>query len=249
MPELTDSDLLTGQCYPDSIGVFCDACRTEVVHDYVVSDDMTREQRLAVARHHLTRNQGWACTGAGDFCPACAEARAQLARESGIRGLTVKQPWAFAIAEGFKPIENRTRRTNHRGEIYLHTSKALQRGVSIVRYSRDAAIRLDELGGWANFWNALEAIPSRFAKPHPTLACSAVIATARITGCHYAGDGCRDDCKAWGEPDRWHWEISDARALTTAVATNGALGLWVPQWDVIESVRAHAVPDRTGAAR
>ncbi|MBM9509935.1 hypothetical protein [Actinacidiphila acididurans] len=171
--------------------------------------------------------------------PDCVEqANAERARQSGIRALTVKQPFAFAIAEGFKPIENRTRRTNHRGEIYLHTSKAPQRGVHIVRYSRDAAIRLDELGGSGNFWNALHAVPSRFYTPAPTLAWRAVIATARITGCHRAGDGCTPACAAWGEPDRWHWEIADARPLTTPIGINGNLGLWIPPWGLIEAVRA-----------
>lgn len=171
--------------------------------------------------------------------PDCAErANAERARQSGIRALTVKQPFAFAIAEGFKSIENRSRRTNHRGEIYLHTSKEPQRGVHIVRYSRDAAARLDELGGSGNFWNALQAVPSKFYTPAPTLACSAVIATARITGCHFAGDGCGPACAAWGQPDAWHWEIADARPLTTPIAINGNLGLWIPPWGLIEAVRA-----------
>ncbi|HEY5835036.1 hypothetical protein [Streptomyces sp.] len=168
--------------------------------------------------------------------PDCADA-ATAERDGTVRALTVKQPYAFAIAEGFKPIENRTRRTNHRGKIYLHASKAPRKGVSIVRYSRDAARRLDELGGSGNFWNAVDAVPSRFYTPHSTLACSAVIATARITGCHRAGDGCLPACEAWGEPDAWHWEISDARPLATAVPAKGFLGLWRPPVSLVQAVR------------
>jgi hypothetical protein len=55
--------------FPISIVVFCDRCGVEVEHDYLVHDLMTREQRLAVAREHLARNEGWSCTAAGDFCP------------------------------------------------------------------------------------------------------------------------------------------------------------------------------------
>ena len=55
--------------FPLQIAVFCDRCGTEVRHDYLVHDLMTREQRLAVAREHLARNEGWSCTAAGDFCP------------------------------------------------------------------------------------------------------------------------------------------------------------------------------------
>ena len=55
--------------FPLEIAVFCDCCGIEVRHDYVVHDLMTREQRLAVAREHMTRNEGWSCTTEGDFCP------------------------------------------------------------------------------------------------------------------------------------------------------------------------------------
>lgn len=55
--------------FPLSIVVFCDRCGIEAEHDYVVHDLMTREERLGVARTHLTRNEGWSCTAEGDFCP------------------------------------------------------------------------------------------------------------------------------------------------------------------------------------
>jgi hypothetical protein len=57
--------------YPSQIGVFCDTCSVTVKHDYMVSEDMTKDERLGVARKHLTDNENWSCTEAGDFCPAC----------------------------------------------------------------------------------------------------------------------------------------------------------------------------------
>jgi|ERR1035438_1085136 hypothetical protein len=59
------------RAFPLSIVVFCDRCGVEVEHDYVVHDLMTREQRLAVAREHMARNEGWSCTASGDYCPDC----------------------------------------------------------------------------------------------------------------------------------------------------------------------------------
>lgn len=38
------------------------------------------------------------------------------------KALSIKQPWASLIAEGIKPIENRTWKTNFRGRIYIHAS-------------------------------------------------------------------------------------------------------------------------------
>lgn len=154
-----------------------------------------------------------------------------------LRALTIRQPYGFAVAEGFKPIENRTRRTHYRGPILIHTSKVPEQHVSIVQYSRDAAARLDQLGGRGNFWDALMTIPSRLFKNHPTLALRGIVATARITGCHRVGDGCGPDCAVWGQPDTWHWEITDAKPLDTAIGVNGALGLWTPPADVQQAVR------------
>lgn len=42
--------------------------------------------------------------------------------------LSVRQPWAWLIAHGWKNIENRTRRTQVRGRILIHASKGMTRG-------------------------------------------------------------------------------------------------------------------------
>lgn len=39
------------------------------------------------------------------------------------RILSVRQPWAFAIARGWKPIENRSWPTDYRGPLLIHASK------------------------------------------------------------------------------------------------------------------------------
>ncbi|OEV14060.1 hypothetical protein [Streptomyces nanshensis] len=153
-----------------------------------------------------------------------------------VRALTVWQPWTFAIAEGFKATENRTRRTHYRGRLLLHSGQRLDEHVSIVRWSRDAASRLDQLGGRSNFWNARTAIPSRFHSPPPTLALSAVIAVATLTDCHPAAAGC---CAPWGEPGVFHWTLSDVVALDKPVPCPGRQGLWRPDRAVVDAVAAN----------
>lgn len=37
-----------------------------------------------------------------------------------MKALTVHQPWAWLIVNGYKTIENRTRRTSHRGPLLIH---------------------------------------------------------------------------------------------------------------------------------
>lgn len=40
------------------------------------------------------------------------------------KALSVRQPWAMLICAGFKDIENRNWKTNHRGALYVHAGKA-----------------------------------------------------------------------------------------------------------------------------
>lgn len=40
-----------------------------------------------------------------------------------MKALSVKQPWAWAIVNGFKPIENRTQNFAFRGELLIHAGK------------------------------------------------------------------------------------------------------------------------------
>lgn len=42
-----------------------------------------------------------------------------------MRALSVRQPWAWLIVNGIKPVENRTRATKHRGPFLVHASKQL----------------------------------------------------------------------------------------------------------------------------
>lgn len=41
-----------------------------------------------------------------------------------ITTLTVRQPWAWAIAAGLKTVENRTWATTHRGPLLIHAGKS-----------------------------------------------------------------------------------------------------------------------------
>jgi hypothetical protein len=66
--------------YPCQITVFCDHCGLKNTGDYMVSDDMTKAERLAAARAHLVANEGWEHTADGDdFCPEHASVDAAQA--------------------------------------------------------------------------------------------------------------------------------------------------------------------------
>ncbi|MFD9714404.1 hypothetical protein ACFWBR_41285 [Streptomyces sp. NPDC060006] len=125
-----------------------------------------------------------------------------------IRALTVRQPWAAAIAHADKRIENRTWPTSHRGPVLIHSSKAVDRAArrhaplaSVVR-----GLQLD-LG--------------------------AVVAVARITGCH-ADDG---ECTPWSASGHFHWSLDSVTALPLPVPWTGRLQLWTPPPALLETVR------------
>ncbi len=42
--------------------------------------------------------------------------------------LSVRQPWAWLIANGWKNVENRTKRTCFRGRFLVHASKSMTTG-------------------------------------------------------------------------------------------------------------------------
>lgn len=41
--------------------------------------------------------------------------------------ITLKQPWATLVIEGYKKYEFRTWKTNYRGEIYIHAGKGVDK--------------------------------------------------------------------------------------------------------------------------
>jgi len=42
-----------------------------------------------------------------------------------MKTLSIKQPWAWLILNGFKPVENRTWKTDYRGKLLIHASKTI----------------------------------------------------------------------------------------------------------------------------
>lgn len=137
---------------------------------------------------------------------------------STLRALTIKQPWADAIVHGAKRTENRTWElpVKHRGaRVLLHAGKSYDPMSRFI--IRD--------------WEALETWPDDRG---------AIIGAATITGCHLSRDtNGRPCCDPWGEPDVYHWTLSDVTPLPAPVPCKGRLGLWTPDPDVIAAAATH----------
>lgn len=53
-----------------------------------------------------------------------------------MKAISIKQPWAWLIANGYQTVENRKWYTGHRGDILIHASKSkkdLERDIEYVR--------------------------------------------------------------------------------------------------------------------
>lgn len=49
-----------------------------------------------------------------------------------MKALSIRQPWAWLIVEGHKDVENRTWKTNYRGEFYIHASSQVSPNIENI---------------------------------------------------------------------------------------------------------------------
>lgn len=128
-----------------------------------------------------------------------------------MKALTVRQPWAGAIAHQTKRVENRTWKLPakyHGARILIHAGAEPDKNAIVY------GPNLDVFG--------------------------AVIAVASFTGCHY-DDGNDPCCSEWAFRGTYHWTLDDVIALPEPVPAKGVLGFWTPNDDVLAAVHAQTV--------
>ena len=126
-----------------------------------------------------------------------------------MKALSIIQPWASLIATGIKDIENRTWRTNYRGEFLIHSS----------------AKRLP--AGWTALTSEQYAAATRLVNPYgkendvKQLPVSAIIGKARLVDCVL------NHPSVWAEKGVWNWVLADVQLFSTPILNvNGRLGFW-----------------------
>lgn len=132
-----------------------------------------------------------------------------------MKALTVQQPWAWAIATGHKPIENRTWRISI-GELAIHAGKTVDgEGIGHVRGV------LERLG---------VVVPCERVGDRHLLARGAFVAVVDVTAiCSAAVEGRSCTCDPdWAMPGQYHHQLANPRPLVEPVACRGAQGLWQP---------------------
>lgn len=131
--------------------------------------------------------------------------------------LSIRQPWAWAVVNGHKGVENRSRRTNYQGPVLIHTG---MRPAPDAHYANATIKRI--LG------------PDY---PYPeTLDFGGIVGMAWIVGCVHQSDASllADRDKPWFSGP-YGWILDSARPLPFTPC-RGMLGLFRPPEDVIAEI-------------
>ena len=135
-----------------------------------------------------------------------------------IKALTIKQPWASAIAFGDKRVENRSWPTAYRGLLAIHAGASIDWDAAEKAWPA-AGLTLYVAGAPRKAWTA-------------SLPLGAVIAVAELTGCHPRYHICNPTgipqtvCSDWSAWGQCHWLLDNVRPLPDPVPCKGMLGLW-----------------------
>lgn len=144
--------------------------------------------------------------------PAAGVSCAQLPAGR-IRALTLRQPWATAVAELGKRVENRTWRLPH-GYLWIHAGAR---------------------SGWDPAGPAHPAFAAAWRRRHGDVGAgpglvtfSAVVALVRVTGAHHAADCTRAGgrCDPWAADGQVHNTLELAAVLPEPVRADGQQKLW-----------------------
>ena len=131
-----------------------------------------------------------------------------------MKALSVRQPWAWLIVNGHKTVENRSWRTNHRGDLLIHVSQTIEREAikDLQRANPDVLTKadLDEMR-----------------------ITGVVLGVVDVVDCTLTPTD--DDDVSWHEPGQWAWVLRNPRLLVEPIPAKGKLKLFdVPIPDSLE---------------
>ncbi|BAQ63952.1 ASCH domain-containing protein [Geminocystis sp. NIES-3709] len=112
--------------------------------------------------------------------------------------ITIHQPWAWAIAEGFKTVENRTWQTNYRGLLAIHAGKSKKS----LKY--------------------LDTVKELTGVENPKLRFGEIIAVVNLTNITIFT---HTEWEKWAVKGQYHWLLRNP-VKVEPIKINGQMGLW-----------------------
>jgi len=126
-----------------------------------------------------------------------------------MKALSIKQPWAWLIASGFKPVENRSWPTNYRGRIYVHAGKkpdTAETKIYPVYFNQQELDKLFELTEWGQ---------------------SAIIGEVDIVDCRFRYPGENANLHSpWHEESMYGFYLVNPVEYETPIPCRGQLGFF-----------------------
>jgi hypothetical protein len=140
---------------------------------------------------------------------------------SGLRAISLWQPWATAMASGLKRNETRGFQTKHRGEIAIHAAKHWDRGQRDFLAIKRACGEIP----WDNL---------------PFGAIVAVVDISDVWATVSNADLVGETERSWGDygPNRYAWSTNNLRPLREPVPCSGQQGMWTLDGAIEALVRA-----------
>lgn len=117
--------------------------------------------------------------------------------------LSLWQPWATAVIDHGKDVENR---------VWAPPARVIGQRIAIHAGRRVDAAALDQ------------ARAAGYELPDP-LPAGVLLGTVRLVDAHHAS-ACRAGCSPWAEPGVHHWVLTDPRPLARPVPCRGFQRLW-----------------------
>ena len=158
-----------------------------------------------------------------------------------VRAITLHQPWAAAVALGWKQIETRHWPVRPGGLLAIHSAKKWDSS------SREAARRLELLVEKEQGYFSLMA-------DCPANAHGAIVAVCRLVSCVEMDDALIEATpaleRAFGNwaPGRWAWGLKDVMPLEIPVQAVGRQSMWnLSKSQVLELERQIELPRRNTA--
>lgn len=142
-----------------------------------------------------------------------------------MKAITVRQPWAYAIARLGKNVENRSWPVNYRGTLAVHAGAAWDGD------DAQSTVAFTARRSYA------DVDPARSQR-------SVIVAVVDLVGvCCVGLDGRGCDCGPWAISGQCHWRLTNPRPLAEPVPCTGRLGLWdlTPAGEVYPSAVESAV--------
>ncbi len=144
-----------------------------------------------------------------------------------MKALSLTQPWASAVVEGFKEYETRSWATKYRGPIAIHASKGFPRvAKALLGLEDDADEPMPHIRGTMN-------------RPPEEMPTGAILGIVNITDCQETWAMMRQEFISEGEhafgdwePGRYAWKLEGVIWLSRPVPAKGSLGLWTVPPDI-----------------